>query len=312
MTVIAVAGGTGGIGRTVIEALVQQSKLQVIVFTRGQPKSDPVLDKTSQVQVIYDDITSLTQTLVQYDVHTVISAIGILSDETAESQLNLIEAADRSPATKRFMPSEYSFIQTKNLLPIDPSIKYWLEAAELLAKTKLQYTRVIPGFFMDYWGMPVVRTNLQPFTFGIDIASCQAAIPGDGNDVLCMTYTYDMAAYIVRLLDEEKWPEFSIMVGDQITYNQLLQLAEQIRGRKFQVVYDSAEKIKEGNVTVPPMPAETGYTIEEFKETTALVSRLTIAGVFNLPAEDRLNARFPEIETTKIKDFLHNAWKDFS
>jgi nucleoside-diphosphate-sugar epimerase len=35
MTVIAVAGGTGGIGRTVIEALVQQSKLQVIVFTRG-------------------------------------------------------------------------------------------------------------------------------------------------------------------------------------------------------------------------------------------------------------------------------------
>jgi hypothetical protein len=83
-------------------------------------------------------------------------------------------------------------------------------------------------------------------------------------------------------------------------------------GRKFQVVYDSAEKIKEGNVTVPPMPAETGYTIEELKETTALVSRLTIAGVFNLPAEDRLNARFPEIETTKIKDFLHNAWKDFS
>jgi hypothetical protein len=69
------------------------------------------------VQVIYDDITSLTQTLVQYDVHTVISAIGILSDETAESQLNLIEAADRSPATKRFMPSEYSFIQTKKYVP---------------------------------------------------------------------------------------------------------------------------------------------------------------------------------------------------
>ncbi|KAF7585968.1 hypothetical protein BBP40_009759 [Aspergillus hancockii] len=291
---------------------MRQSTHQVIVFTRGQPKSDPLLEKTSQVQVIYDDVTSLTQTLEQYGVHTVISAIGILSDETAESQLNLIEAADRSLVTKRFMPSEYSFVQTKNLLPIDPSIKYWLEAADLLAKTKLQYTRVIPGFFMDYWGMPVVRTNLQPFTFGIDIASCQAAIPGDGNDVLCMTYTYDMAAFMVRLLDEEKWPEFSVIVGDQITYNQLLQLAEQIRGRKFQVTYDNAEQIKEGNVTVPPMPAETGYSVEELKETTALVSRLTIARVFDLPVDNRLNARFPDIETMKIKDFLHNAWKDYS
>lgn len=117
-----------------------------------------------------------------------------------------------------------------SLLSIDPSIKYWLAAAELLKNTTLQFTRVIPGFFMDYWGMPAVRTNLQPFTFGIDISSCQAAIPGDGNDVICMTYTYDMAAFIVRLLDEEDWPEFSVIVGSQTTYNQLLQLAEELRG----------------------------------------------------------------------------------
>lgn len=117
-----------------------------------------------------------------------------------------------------------------SLLSIDPSIKYWLAAAELLKSTTLQFTRVIPGFFMDYWGMPAVRTNLQPFTFGIDISSCQAAIPGDGNDVICMTYTYDMAAFIVRLLDEEDWPEFSVIVGSQTTYNQLLQLAEELRG----------------------------------------------------------------------------------
>lgn len=57
------------------------------------------------------------------------------------------------------------------------------------------------------------------------------------------------------------------------------------------------------------MPADTGYSIEELKETTALVSRLTIAGVFDLPRENRLNARFPDIETTKLKDFLQNTWK---
>ncbi|KAE8333972.1 hypothetical protein BDV39DRAFT_198879 [Aspergillus sergii] len=311
MTIIAVAGGTGGVGRTIVETLVQQAKHQVILLTRGVPKSDPLLDNIKQVQVGYNDATALARTLDQHEVHTIISAIGIVSDETSQSQLTLINAAAQSSATKRFIPSEYSFIQTEDLLSIDPSIKYWLAAAELLKKTTLQFTRVIPGFFMDYWGMPAVRTNLQPFTFGIDIASCQAAIPGDGNDVICMTYTYDMAALIARLLDEEDWPEFSVIVGSQTTYNQLLQLAEELRGKKFQVVYDSAEKIKEGDVTIPPMPSNTGYSVEELKETTALVSRLTIAGVFDLPLENRLNARFPDIETTTLKAFLEKAWGNY-
>ena len=83
---------------------------------------------------------------------------------------------------------------------------------------------------MDYWGMPKVRTNLQPYVIGIDVANCWAAIPGDGNDKLSVTYTYDMATFIVKLLDLEEWPEFSVFVGDEITYNELLKLAEQVRG----------------------------------------------------------------------------------
>lgn len=83
---------------------------------------------------------------------------------------------------------------------------------------------------MDYWGMPNVQTNLQPYTFGIDIVSGTAAIPGDGTDVICMTYTYDMAMYLVKALDLDEWPEFSVIVGDQVTYNQILAMAEEITG----------------------------------------------------------------------------------
>ena len=78
--------------------------------------------------------------------------------------------------------------------------------------------------------MPHVRTSLSPFTFGINLQNCQAVIPGDGNDVMCMTYTYDMARFIAQLLETDHWPEFSIIVGDEITYNQLLTLAETVRG----------------------------------------------------------------------------------
>jgi phosphoserine aminotransferase len=121
-----------------------------------------------------------------------------------------------------------------SLLPIDPSIQYFLDAANQLRSSKtLQFTRVIPGFFMDYWGMPHVRTNLKPMTFGVDMQSCEAVIPGDGNDVICMTYTYDMAVFIARLLEVEHWEEFSVVVGDEVTFNQLVEVGERIRGKFF-------------------------------------------------------------------------------
>ena len=93
---------------------------------------------------------------------------------------------------------------------------------------------------MDYWGMPHARTNLAPFTFGISIPSRTAAIPGDGNDLICMTYTYDLAAYMVKMLELEEWPEFSVVVGDEITYNQLLEIAEEITGTETILLDDLA------------------------------------------------------------------------
>jgi hypothetical protein len=40
-----------------------------------------------------------------------------------------------------------------------------------------------------------------------------------------------MAAFLIRLLDVADWPEFGIIVGDEVTYNQLLEMAEEIRGQ---------------------------------------------------------------------------------
>ncbi|KAJ5747947.1 uncharacterized protein N7511_009643 [Penicillium nucicola] len=309
MPVIAVAGGSGGVGKTIVEKLLEESKFDVVVLSRVRQDQD--LQKVQAVQLDYNDVHSMTQALEQHNIHTIISAIGLVSDETSQSQLNLIEAADKSKTTKRFVPSEYSFIQTANLLDIDPSIQWWLDAATSLKTSSLEYTRVIPGFFMDYWGMPHVQTHLHPFSFGIDISTATAAIPGDGNNVICMTYTYDMAAYLVKALDLKEWPEFSIIVGDKITYNQVLSMAEEFTGKKFSVTYDNVDKIKSGDVTVPVQPEGVDYSTDELKETTALVSRLTINNVFQLPG-NRLNAQFPEIKPIKMREFLHKAWKQNS
>ncbi|KAJ5090589.1 hypothetical protein N7532_009273 [Penicillium argentinense] len=308
MNTVAVAGGTGGVGETLVETLTEQSKFHVVVLSRNELKQESVTRAVSHIRIDYDDIPVLTRQLEDHNIHTIISAIGLVSEETSKAQLNLIEAADKSKVTERFIPSEYSFIQTADLLPIDPSIQFWLDAADRLKASSLKYTRVIPGFFMDYWGMPHVKTNLQPYSFGINISSRTAAIPGDGNDVICMTYTYDMAQYMVKVLDLQEWPEFSVVVGDEVTYNQILAMAEQILGEKFKVTYDSLDRIKAGNVTNPPMPSDLGCTEEELTEVTALVSRLTVKGVFDLPKENCLNSRFPEVQPITMKKFLEKAW----
>ncbi|KAL4990184.1 pyridoxal phosphate-dependent transferase [Aspergillus falconensis] len=309
MPTIAVAGGTGGVGKTIVDVLTQQAKHEVIVLTRKAQANNPILSRAVQVEVDYTNIASLTQILNEHKVRTIISAISLYGAKDSQAQLNLIRAAEDAAETRRFIPSEYSFVQTEDLLPLDASIKYFLDAANLLKESRtLQFTRVIPGFFMDYWGMPHVKTNLSPMTIAVDIANCEAAIPGDGNDVIAMTYSYDMARFIAHLLETEKWEEFSVVVGDAVTYNQLVGIGERVRGCKFKVLYDSVDKVNAGAVTVPTQPEGSGYSKEDLEEATALMDRLVIGKVFDFPAA--IQSKDVEgLGLVKIEKLVKEAWE---
>ena len=211
---------------------------------------------------------------------------------------------------------------------MDPSTQWWLDAVDCLKQSKLQYTRFATGFFMDYWGMPHVKSNLAPFTFSIDMQNGQAAIPGDGNVPLSLTYSRDLARFVVRTLDLDEWPEFSIGVGDDLTFNQMVRLAEEVRGKlvgsshlirydklilvlgkKFQVTYDSVEKVNEGDVTMLPIPKGAPFSEDEMKEYNALFGQLTLRGVFHVPTENRLNSKFPDLVPLNFQQFLDEAWR---
>ncbi|KAL4946409.1 hypothetical protein BDV06DRAFT_208706 [Aspergillus oleicola] len=313
MPVIAVAGGTGGVGQTLVDVLTQEAKHEVIVLTRKAKQKNPTLSRARQIEVDYNDVAGLTKRLDEHKIETIISALSLSEDAHSEAQLNLIRAAEDAETTKRFIPSEYSFIQTEDLLHLDPTIKYFLDAANLLKSSKtLQFTRVIPGFFMDYWGLPHVKSNLEQHTMLIDMENCEAVIPGSGDDVIGMTYSYDMARFIARLLEvnAKEWKEFSVIVGDEVTANQLVELGERVRGRKFSVKYDSVDGIMKGDVTLPAkQPEGLSYTEEEMKEVVALVDRLVVGKCFEFPKDGRANGRFPDLKLRKIEDVVREAWK---
>jgi hypothetical protein len=77
------------------------------------------------------------------------------------------------------------------------------------------------------------------------------------------THTFDVAQYVAALIGEEKWNDRSIIIGDKLTWNDLVSLAETtkglymhcsaqimifsdlgIPGTKFNVTYDGEETLK--------------------------------------------------------------------
>ena len=83
---------------------------------------------------------------------------------------------------------------------------------------------------MDYFGIPHVQTYLPSEACFLDIAHGQAAVPGLGNDLIAFTYSKDAGRLVARSLDLSVWPERSIIVGDRMSYNNLISLVERVRG----------------------------------------------------------------------------------
>jgi uncharacterized protein YbjT (DUF2867 family) len=128
MVVIAVAGGTGAVGRSIVEAFISQGKHEVIVLSRtvcqilgstfhcraNSQKADAAKEKELGVQLIatdYEDVAVLTKIFEDNNVHTIISALNMMPNAGGPLELNLIRAADASKTTKRMVPSEYGHPQ---------------------------------------------------------------------------------------------------------------------------------------------------------------------------------------------------------
>ncbi|KAL2679199.1 hypothetical protein Neosp_009963 [[Neocosmospora] mangrovei] len=176
-------------------------------------------------------------------------------------------------------------------------------------KSQLEYTHFANGIFMDYWGMPHVQSNLDPFKWGIDMVGRKAVVPGTGSDVFSTTYSVDVARFLVRSLDLEKWSKSNIVCGSDITFNDVIALAEKITGAKFHVVHDSLEKLEKNDVTLVSDEPVPGVPEEISKAMMAQVGSLIIKGTYYLPTEGLLNDVFPDIHPTSLEEMLRKAWE---
>jgi dTDP-4-dehydrorhamnose reductase len=78
--------------------------------------------------------------------------------------------------------------------------------------------------------LPHIDSYLTPLVFGLDIANRTAAIPGVGEEVMSLTYTKDLAKFVVLALGLEKWDETMHCYSVTASFNDLLKVAEESTG----------------------------------------------------------------------------------
>ncbi|KAF5232967.1 hypothetical protein FAUST_8455 [Fusarium austroamericanum] len=230
MKVIAVAGGTGSVGSTIVDGLVEYGKHKVFALSRTER---PSTGAVNYLKVDYSDIDATTKALEEANVNTVICAIAVISPESNQAQKNLIQAAAQSRPTKRFVISSFDTLHMKEDVEIAPWWGYTFEAIDMLEKTSLVYTRIANGWFLDYYGMPHWKTNLEPWLNVLNMESKWAAIPGDGGVQASFVTSQDMSRFVARLMDADKWDQISAIRGVTLSLDELLQMAEKARGKLF-------------------------------------------------------------------------------
>ncbi|KAK8038938.1 hypothetical protein PG993_007349 [Apiospora rasikravindrae] len=310
MAVIAVAGGNGKLGLAIVEGLVATGQHQVIILTRDASNMESKAS-AQLITVNYDDVSELVSVLESNGIEMVICTINPIS--SFEPELNLIQAAEKSSCTKRFIPSAWGNKLTKEACSYFYLAPGKLSVLAALDATSLEWTAVHTGLFMDYWLMPKIKSYMPPLTFAIDIPHRAAAIPGSGNVPVVFTYSFDVARYVVRLVGLPNWGRDSFVVGDKVTWNEFLGFAEEATGAKFTVAFDSMEKLKSGRVSELPGHKEMmhGSPLEDkLHAAWSGACRLCEDGGFDFEASPLLHESFLENKPRKVRESLLEAWRD--
>ncbi|KAI8268217.1 Oxidoreductase BOA1 [Colletotrichum sp. SAR11_239] len=115
---------------------------------------------------------------------------------------------------------------------------------------------------------------MSPALWSIDVCNRRAVIAGSGNDIISLTHSNDVARFIVRSLESEDWPEYSIVVGSDVTLNEALAKIQNVRGGIFDVTYDSEEKLRNNDATL--LEELEGDAALRMKQMTSFFGRLII------------------------------------
>ncbi|KAF8997888.1 hypothetical protein BDQ17DRAFT_1428783 [Cyathus striatus] len=297
---VAVAGVTSGLGHAIATALVSNPSVTVTLLTRAStstsvPELLEPLTKQGAIlrSVDYGSVEDITSALK--GIHTVISTIFAPLDTTPVD--NLLKAA-KAAGVKRFAPSEFAVAKEAghSMQAYSTKISHW----EDVKASGMEYTAFRNGIFMDYLAAGSSYTGPLRIEPGIiNVKERTAQVPGTGDDKVSITALADIGKFISAAVTLDKWPEELGMSGETITFNELVQKAEEVLGEKFNVTYISVDDLKKRRLESIEKKDWWGKSVMEF---------YLIFPEGHGEIKDPYLNKATDVQPTKVTEFLQKYW----
>ncbi|PYH41951.1 uncharacterized protein BP01DRAFT_376654 [Aspergillus saccharolyticus JOP 1030-1] len=136
-----------------------------------------------------------------------------------------------------------------------------------------------------------VTRRFVPSGFAIPYPQEVAGSSGDGETPVTSTYTFDLARYVVAMLDVKDWPEESRVVGDPVTWHEFVK-AEEIRS-KFEII-----ELPRHQTLYEHFPKKA------FQWFMSIFELLAADGSSFITREGSPNERFPDMQPLTVREML--------
>lgn len=312
---VAVAGGSGTVGSSIVSALASSDNHIPVILTRATDEHPAGKTSSSDngIEVRYVDYSS-KENLVSMigDIDAVISTHLILGPPSVTLETNLLRAAEEVKCS-RFAPSSWAL--EKRVHPevdVDHAkLQIWDVVRESVAKGTIDAGLFPCGAFMNYLGMGSpnaaealagLRESPHMFFLG-DPKGPRINVPVQNGQLpsLTMTDIRDIGKFMVAALEmEEPWGGRELgMSGDTLRFTELISLCEKQLGKTVlvdQIEASQLDKLIEG-LGPDEIIARLGY---QYARTCALGG-----SVITKPL---LNSLCPQVRPLSVKDYLEKYW----
>ncbi|KAJ1944024.1 hypothetical protein FBU59_002720 [Linderina macrospora] len=230
ITHLAIAGGTGKLGRLIINGFAYRApRLRITLLVRqgSSNKAHALVAGIARFSVrivSFEDsgLQDLADALAGHD--GVLSVVGGSGLENA--QMNLARAAIRAEV-KYFLPSQFGIDLNfgMNFLVREVDLK---RQVRVLVKKHMHCIDIFCGFFSD---------EFLNEDFGWDLERHMVCVPGDGNKLCSFIDREDVARYTVEVvLQASKYEGQALRFATAtLSYNDLVRIGEEVTGRLFTV-----------------------------------------------------------------------------
>ncbi|CAI9115475.1 OLC1v1016380C1 [Oldenlandia corymbosa var. corymbosa] len=237
---ILIIGGTGSIGRYVVEASLKEGHPTFVLVRESTVSSDPVKAnlvetfKTSGVTLVYGDLFdhgSLVKAIKEVDV--VISTVG---HQQLNDQTKILDAIKEAGNVKKFYPSEFGIDMDRHhaVEPIKSTFDGNAQFRRSIEAAGIPHTYIVSNAFAGYF----LPTLIQPGA--IAPPRDKVVILGDGNVKAVFNQERDIATFTIKTVDDPRTLNKIVYIRPPkniVSFNEIVVIWEKKIGRTLEKEY---------------------------------------------------------------------------